>query len=53
VADDHQGMRFATWELMKDYAAVRLVTGASNFREVIDRTSEVQPDVVLMDMPAL
>jgi DNA-binding NarL/FixJ family response regulator len=50
LADDHQNMRLVISELLKDYAEVRLVAEASSFREVIDRSSEFHPDVVLMDV---
>jgi DNA-binding NarL/FixJ family response regulator len=50
LADDHLNMRLAISELLKDCADVRLVAEASSFREVIDRSSEFHPDVVLMDV---
>jgi DNA-binding NarL/FixJ family response regulator len=50
LADDHQNMRLVISELLKGYADVRVVAEASSFREVIDRSSEFHPDVVLMDV---
>jgi DNA-binding NarL/FixJ family response regulator len=50
LADDHQNMRLVISEILKGYADVRLVAEASSFREVIDRSSEFHPDVVLMDV---
>jgi DNA-binding NarL/FixJ family response regulator len=50
LADDHLNMRVAISELLKSYADVRLVAEARSFREVIDRSFEFHPDVVLMDV---
>ena len=50
VADDHQDVRKVISNLLKDYADVRLVAEASSFREVIDRSSDCHPDVILMDV---
>ena len=50
LADGHQNMRKAISDLLKGCADMRLVAEASSFREVIDRSSEFHPDVVLMDV---
>jgi two-component system invasion response regulator UvrY len=50
LADDHQDMRKAISGLLKGCADVRLVGEATSFHEVIDLTSQVRPDVVLMDL---
>ena len=50
LADDHQSMRKAISELLKSDANVRLVAEASSFRETMDLTAEVCPDVVVMDI---
>ena len=50
LADDHQNMRKVIAEIIKTDAGVLLIGEASSFREVIDRSSEFHPDVVLMDV---
>ena len=50
LADDHQTMRKAISDLLKFYADVRLVAEAGSFREVIDLSLKVHPDVILMDV---
>jgi two-component system response regulator DevR len=50
LADDHQNMRKAISEIIKNDAGVLLIGEASSFREVIELSSECRPDVVLMDV---
>ena len=50
LGDDHLNMWVAISELLKSCANVRLIAEASSFREVVDRSSAFQPDVVLMDV---
>ena len=50
LADDHQFMRKAISDILKDDAEVRLVAEASSFRETMDLTAQVCPDVVVMDI---
>jgi len=50
LADDHQNMRKVIAEIIETDAGVLLIGEASSFREVIDRSSEFHPDVVLMDV---
>jgi two-component system response regulator DevR len=50
LADDHQNMRKAISEILKNDAEVLLIGEASSFREVIELSSERRPDVVLMDV---
>jgi DNA-binding NarL/FixJ family response regulator len=50
VADDHEKMREVISAILRGYADVRLVAEASSYREVVDRSSELHPDVVLMDI---
>jgi DNA-binding NarL/FixJ family response regulator len=50
LADDHQAMRKAISDLLQGCADVRLVAEAGNFREVINLTRAVRPDVVLIDI---
>jgi len=50
LADDHQFMRKAICELLKNDAEVHLVGETRSFRETIDLTAEVCPDVVVMDI---
>ena len=50
LADDHQNMRKVISEIIANDAGVLLIGEASSFREVIDRSSEFHPDVVLMDV---
>jgi DNA-binding NarL/FixJ family response regulator len=50
LADDHQNMRKAISEILKNDAEVLLIGEASSFREVIALSSERRPDVVLMDV---
>ena len=50
LADDHQFVRKAISELLKDDANVRLVAEAGSFRETIALTVEFCPDVVVMDI---
>src|ERR1700737_447481 len=50
LADDHQNMRKAISEILKNDAEVILIGEAGSFREVIELSSERHPDVVLMDV---
>jgi two-component system, NarL family, response regulator DevR len=50
LADDHQNMRKVISEILKNDVEVLLIGEASSFREVIDRSFEFHPDVVLMDV---
>jgi DNA-binding NarL/FixJ family response regulator len=50
VVDDHAILRDGIRSLLERQAGITVVGEASNGREALDRVSELQPDIVLMDV---
>lgn len=50
VVDDHEIVREGLMTLLEDAPAVTVVAGAANGKEALELTTNLLPDVVLMDM---
>lgn len=50
VVDDHEGLRTTVIHLIGQYPDVQAVGEATNGLEAIQRSLEIQPDVILMDL---
>jgi DNA-binding NarL/FixJ family response regulator len=50
LADDAEVMRKAIRRLLSDREDISVVGEASNFRETIEKTSELHPDLIILDL---
>jgi len=50
LADDHDGFRKTVLEYLRSQGGIEIVGEATNGIEALERTIELHPDVVLMDM---
>src|SRR5216684_296635 len=50
LADDSEIMRKAIRRLLSDREDIGVVGEASNFRETIEKTSELHPDLIILDL---
>ena len=50
LADDAEVMRKAIRRLLSDREDIAVVGEASNFRETIEKTSELHPDLIILDL---
>lgn len=55
VVDDHDAVRKGIRDLLHDHDDVEIIDEASNGQEAIERTNELLPDLIIMDvtMPVL
>jgi DNA-binding NarL/FixJ family response regulator len=50
LADDHDLIRRSIKSLLETNPEIRVVAEASNFTEAVQRTAEVKPDVIVLDL---
>jgi len=50
VVDDHEIVRLGLMHLLEQYPDLEAVDGASSFEEVLAKTEQWRPDVILMDI---
>lgn len=50
IVDDHKGMKKTLTALLQTRPEIQIIGEASNGREAVEKTRELRPDVVLMDV---